>query len=102
MNVTDDINPPSPKASHVINDQPHRHADPTIARCGPGAVRRDQVTISGNAATVGEAAAQIKVMPGVDMDKVARIKARLRGGTYKVDAHKAAANMLVESLLQDR
>ena len=51
---------------------------------------------------MGEAAARLKALPEVDMDKVARIKALLRDGTYEVDARKAAAGMLIESLLQDR
>ena len=44
----------------------------------------------------------IDQMPTVDAEKVARIKAQLKSGAYKVDGKKTAENMLAESLLTDR
>jgi flagellar biosynthesis anti-sigma factor FlgM len=40
-------------------------------------------------------------MDAVDHQKVARIKAQIEAGAYKVDAAKIAAKMIEESLLDD-
>ena len=40
-------------------------------------------------------------MDTVDHEKVARIKAQIAAGTYKVDAAKIASMMIAESLLDD-
>ena len=63
--------------------------------------RKDAVSLSKTAEALTNAARQVKAMPGVDLDRVARVKARLQKGTYRVDAEKAASNMLAESLLKD-
>ena len=61
----------------------------------------DRVVLSTKAQELKAAQEAIKQMGDVDEEKVARIKAQIKAGTYSVDAQKAAANMLAESLLND-
>ncbi|MCP4747396.1 MAG: flagellar biosynthesis anti-sigma factor FlgM [Desulfobacteraceae bacterium] len=58
----------------------------------------DRVDLSDRAREMLKAHETIKKMPDVDEEKVARIKARIHNGAYKVDGHRAAANILAESL----
>lgn len=61
----------------------------------------DRVEISFEAREVAWAADQIKEMPDVDLKKVAKVKAMLEKGAYRVDGRKTAAKMLEEALLSD-
>jgi flagellar biosynthesis anti-sigma factor FlgM len=65
------------------------------------AARGDRVALSPQAQELKAAQKAIKQMADVDEKKVAEIKARVKAGTYNVDAQKAAGNMLAESLLND-
>jgi negative regulator of flagellin synthesis FlgM len=65
------------------------------------AAKGDQVALSPQAQELKAAQKAIKQMGDVDEKKVAEIKARIKAGTYKVDAQKVAGNMLAESLLND-
>ncbi len=65
------------------------------------AAKGDRVELSPQAQELKAAQEAIKQMGDVDEEKVARIKARIKAGTYRVDAEKAAGNMLTESLLKD-
>lgn len=65
------------------------------------AAKGDRVVLSSQAQELKAAQKAIKQMGEVDEEKVAEIKARIKAGTYKVDAQKAAGNMLAESLLND-
>lgn len=62
----------------------------------------EKVSISENARGVEAAAAKIKTMPDVDMEKVTRVRNALKNGTYKVDVEKAANGLLAESLLLEK
>ena len=62
----------------------------------------EKVSISETARDVASAAAKIKTMPDVDVEKVTRVRNALKNGTYKVDVEKAANGLLAESLLLDR
>ena len=44
---------------------------------------------------------QIRRMPDMDAEKVAKIKAQLKNGTYHVDGNRIASKMLAESLLKE-
>ncbi len=59
----------------------------------------DKVTISEKARLVEAARRQVKAMPEVDLDKVAQVKARLKAGTYHVDAEKLAHKILKENFI---
>lgn len=61
--------------------------------------RGDQVQISDRAREMQAALEQIKKMPDVDEDKVARIKAQVDAGTYKPDNAQIAEKILAESFL---
>jgi flagellar biosynthesis anti-sigma factor FlgM len=65
------------------------------------AAKSDRVALSSQAQELKAAQKAIKQMEDVDEEKVAQIKAQIKAGTYKVDAQKAAGNMLAESLLND-
>jgi len=64
-------------------------------------VKGDQVALSAEAKELQAAHDAIQKMDDVDHEKVARIKAQIKAGTYKVDADKIAGKMLEESLLKD-
>lgn len=61
----------------------------------------DRVALSTRARELRAAQKAVGQMPDVDLDKVADIKARIQAGTYRVDASKAAANILAEALLNN-
>lgn len=61
----------------------------------------DQVELSAKAKELQAAREAIGKMEDVDNEKVARIKAQIKAGTYKVDADKIAGKMIEESLLKE-
>jgi flagellar biosynthesis anti-sigma factor FlgM len=65
------------------------------------AAKGDRVALSPQAQELKGAQEAVKQMEDVDKEKVAEIRARIKAGTYKVDAQKAAGNILAESLLND-
>lgn len=62
----------------------------------PGA---DRVNLSAKARELQAAQQMVRRMPDVDIEKVNKIKTRLKEGTYNVDANSIAANILAESLI---
>ena len=63
------------------------------------AAKGDRVELSSRAKALQAAHEVIRKMDDMDHEKVARIKAQIESGTYKVDADKIAARMLEDSLL---
>jgi negative regulator of flagellin synthesis FlgM len=61
----------------------------------------DRVILSAEARELQAAREALAKMDAVDHQKVARIKAQIAAGTYKVDAAKIADKMIEESLLDD-
>lgn len=61
----------------------------------------DRVALSAQAKELQAAREAIAKIDNVDHEKVARIKAQVEAGTYKVDAGKIAEKMIDESLLDD-
>lgn len=61
----------------------------------------DQVELSAQARELQAAREAVLKMDDVDRDKVAKIKAQIEAGTYKIDADKIAGKMIEESLLND-
>ena len=61
----------------------------------------DKVELSAKARELQAALDAIQKMDDVDHDKVARIKAQIEAGTYKVDVDKIAGKMIEESLLKE-
>jgi negative regulator of flagellin synthesis FlgM len=59
----------------------------------------DRVELSAQARELQAAREAIAKMDSVDHEKIARIKAQIAAGTYKVDAAKIASKMIEESLL---
>jgi negative regulator of flagellin synthesis FlgM len=64
-------------------------------------VKSDRVELSPRAKELQAARETLAKMDAVDHEKVARIKAQIAAGTYKVDAAKIASKMIEESLLGD-
>lgn len=64
--------------------------------------RGDRVQLSDRARELLDAQRKVKQMPDVDEDKVAKIKAQLKEGTYRVDSQRTAARMIEDALLNDR
>lgn len=64
-------------------------------------IRTDRVTLSEKARELQAAQEAVRGMPDVDMDKVSKIKAQLKEGTYFTDAEKIAGAMLKESFLKE-
>jgi flagellar biosynthesis anti-sigma factor FlgM len=76
-------------------------AKPVVPPAAPAPAKGDRVTLTAQAREVQAAREAIAKMDDVDHDKVARIKARIKAGTYKVDAAKTAEKMVDESLIKD-
>jgi flagellar biosynthesis anti-sigma factor FlgM len=66
---------------------------------GAPLVKGDRVELTAQARELQAAREAIAKMDDVDLEKVARIKAQIKAGTYKVDAVKAAEKMIEEALL---
>lgn len=88
--------PPLAKTSYV---QPS--AKPVEKTSAAPVAKGDRVELSARARELQAAREALAKMDTVDHEKVARIKARIADGTYKVDAAKIASKMLEESLLDD-
>ena len=65
------------------------------------ASKGDRVDLSDRARELQAARKAVAGMDDVDHAKVARIKAQVQAGTYKVDATRTADKMIDESLLDD-
>ena len=63
--------------------------------------RGDRVELSARARELQQAHEAISRMDDMDMEKVARIKAQVQAGTYKIDAEKIAGKMIDEALIND-
>jgi negative regulator of flagellin synthesis FlgM len=88
--------PPLAKTSYVQSS-----AKP-LEKTGTAPVAKgDRVELSAQARELQAAREALAKMDAVDHEKVARIKAQIADGTYKVDAAKIASKMLEESLLDD-
>ncbi len=70
---------------------------PTAAPAAKG----DRVELSAQAREMMAARKAIAAMDDMDHEKVARVKAQIKAGTYKVDAGKIADKMIDESLIED-
>lgn len=76
-------------------------ARPTGKAAPASPARTDRVELSPQAREIQAALKAVREMDDVDQEKVARIKAQIKAGTYKVDAGKIAARMIDESLMDD-
>ena len=65
------------------------------------AARGDRVVLSARARELQAAREAVAGMDDMDHEKVARIRAQIAAGTYKVDASKIASKMIDESLMDD-
>ena len=94
MEISGKIPPIGPKNVALPADKkPEKAAQPVASG--------ERVAISDDAKTLQAAFQAVKQMDDVDQDKVDRIKAQIKAGTYKVDADKAAGKIIEESLLSD-
>jgi len=94
MEITGKL-PPVYGTQGVTARQPVRDID----KAGAATAKTDRVALSQEARELQAAHKAVHSMPNVDVEKVARIKAQLEKGTYKVDAQHIAGKMLEETLL---
>ena len=71
------------------------------AKSAPLVAQGDRVALSTKAREMQAARQAIRQMPEVDAEKVAKVRAQLKEGTYVVDSKKIAAKMVTEALLND-
>jgi len=65
------------------------------------AAKSSQKTIRIRSRDVRSIPAARRINRRIDTQKVARIKAEMEAGTYRVDCHKTASRMIEESLIND-
>jgi negative regulator of flagellin synthesis FlgM len=87
-------------AAYIHRIAKQGQADQKVANEQPRPVSgsADRVTLSAHVREMQAARKAIQQLPDVDMEKVANIKAQLNAGKYRIDAKRAAAGMLAESL----
>lgn len=90
MEISNKIPPVSPQNNVVKTEE-------TAVKAARPAVTGDRVAISDQAKELQAALQAVKQMDDADHEKVARIKAQIKAGNYKVDAEKAAGKMIDES-----
>jgi negative regulator of flagellin synthesis FlgM len=95
MEISDKV-PPLAKTPYV-----KQAAKPVEKPAAAQVAKTDRVELSARAKELLAAREAIAGMDDVDHEKVARIKAQIEAGTYKVDAGKIADKMVDESLLDD-
>lgn len=100
MNISDKVTLQQPAG--VKNVQPIQKKAAVRETTAQPPAKGDRVEISDKAREIDAARQALAKMPEVDAEKVARIKASIQNGTYRVDSRKAAGNMLAESLLAKR
>lgn len=88
--------PPVAKTPYV-----KQSAKPVEKPAAAPVAKGDRVALSARAKELQAAREAIAKMDDVDHEKVARIKAQIKAGTYKVDAGKIAGKMIDESLHDD-
>lgn len=71
------------------------------APAAQSATQGDRVQLSAQAKEMQAARQAIQQMPDVDLEKVAKIKAQIKSGSYKVNAQEIASKMIRESLISD-
>jgi len=76
-------------------------AKPVAKPAAAPVAKGDRVALSAQAKELQAAREAVAKMDDVDHEKVARIKAQIEAGTYKVDAGKIAEKMIDESLRDD-
>ncbi|MFZ1983734.1 MAG: flagellar biosynthesis anti-sigma factor FlgM [Desulfatitalea sp.] len=82
-------------------DAPAVQVKDKAAKSAQSVAQGDRVALSAQAREMQAARLAIRQMPEVDAEKVARVRAQLREGTYVVDSEKIAAKMVAEALLND-
>jgi negative regulator of flagellin synthesis FlgM len=88
--------PPVQNTAYIKSSAKAAESKPAVGPAGA-----DRVELSAKAKELQAAREAIAKMDEVDHEKVARIKAQLKAGTYKVDAEKIAGKMIEESLLKE-
>lgn len=83
--TTADKSSGSAKAQPAASDQAQRQAP---------AARGESVSLSNQAKNLKQVEQKLADLPEVDDDRVAKIRAALEDGTYKIDAEKLAQKML--------
>lgn len=61
----------------------------------------DTVALSPQAKQIGEAKRRLNAVPEIREETVARIKKKIKEGTYRIDGTKVATKMLKETLLNE-
>ena len=82
-------------------DAPATQVKDKAAKSAPLVAQGDRVALSAKAREMQAARQAIRQMPEVDAEKVAKVRAQLKEGTYVVDSKKIAAKMVAEALLND-
>ena len=95
MEISNKI-PPIQKTAYVKQAGKTAESKPA----GPVA-EGDRVELSTKARELQAARDAIRKLDDVDHEKVAKIKAQIKAGTYKVDADEIAGKMIDESLLKE-
>jgi negative regulator of flagellin synthesis FlgM len=88
--------PPLARTSYVQSS-----AKPVEKTQAAPVARGDRVELSPQARELQAARESLAKMDAMDHEKVARIKAQIASGTYRVDAARIASKMIEESLLDD-
>lgn len=90
MEISNKIPPIGPQTNSVKTQE-------TPVAAARAAVTGERVALSHQAKELQAAFQAVQQIDDVDHEKVARIKAQIKAGTYKVDAEKIAGKMIDES-----
>lgn len=95
MEISDKIPPPikTPNVRPATKPPAKSSATP--------AAKADRVELSPQAREIQAARQAIAAMDDMDHEKIARIKAQIKAGTYKIDSGNIADKMIDESLIDD-
>lgn len=83
-----------PKTENAAKSQPAAPSQPVAPNQQDKAQSRDQVSFSSQARDLKQLESDLKRLPEVDQDRVAKIKAALADGSYKIDNEKLAGKLL--------
>jgi flagellar biosynthesis anti-sigma factor FlgM len=94
--------PPASDAEvHVKKTQAKEKKEIASKQSSQASLAEDKVVLSPKAKQIGEAKRLLNAVPEIREEKVARIKKKIKNGTYRIDGKEVAAKMIKETFLNE-
>jgi len=99
MKINQNVNPSAQIEAYLSNVDKKSAAKPVTDHSEPRGLTTDRIDLSDRAKEIYAAEKMLASVPDIRSEKVAELKARVRGNTYHVDSRKIASGMIRDSVL---